>query len=161
MLAEAAEIARNTDLILEADVLVAEEENLIARERVVQLLDLLVGKRPGQVDCADLGSDMGAVRRGGDGFIGRGLGDGGNLRDLRQMRGGAHGALPRSMDETGFAAPGPSYPCAAPTAIEQRQRGRGCPLNDLASPLARAYPSTPQSENASIDRQLRVLAPGW
>ena len=62
VLAERAEIAGNADLVLEADLLVTEEDDLIACERVVQLLDLLVGERLGQVDCPDLGTDMRACR---------------------------------------------------------------------------------------------------
>src|SRR5271166_1255655 len=121
MLAELTEIAGNADLILEADLLIAEEDDLIARERVVQLLDLLVGKRTGQVDGADLGADMRARRCGGDGFIGRRVGNGGNFRDLRQMRGRAHRSLPCSMRGTGFAAH-PSYALMLRTYSGLRRR---------------------------------------
>ena len=58
MLAERTEIAGEADLILEADLLIAEEDHQIAREGIVQLLDLLVGERPGEIDLSDLGADM-------------------------------------------------------------------------------------------------------
>src|SRR5271166_608045 len=104
MLAEPTKIAGNADLVLEADFLVAEEEDLIPRERVVQLLDLLVAERSCQVDGADLGADMGARVRGGDGFIGHASGNRGDFSNLRQMRGCAHGLLPTRCARWTFGA---------------------------------------------------------
>src|SRR5262245_33323627 len=90
MCAELAEMARDPDLVLKTYFLIAEEDHLIARESVMQLLDLLVAKRLGQVDVADLGADMRARRNGSDSFVGDRLGNGRNFRDLRQMSGTAH-----------------------------------------------------------------------
>src|SRR6516165_3332319 len=93
VLAERTEMGGQPDLIVEADLLVAEEDDLIARKRVVQLLDLLVAERFGQIDAADLGADMRARGRGSDGFITRRFGKRRNFRDLWQMSGSAHGSL--------------------------------------------------------------------
>ena len=65
-----AEIAAEPDLIVEADFLVAEENDLILDECLVQLLDLLVRQRPGQIDIADFRADMPGNRLNRDGFIG-------------------------------------------------------------------------------------------
>src|ERR1700745_424560 len=96
MLAEFSKIAGDTNLVFKADLLVAEKDHLIAHESVVQLRHLLVAQRPGQIDVADFGADMRAARRGGDGLISDSLGNGCNLRNLRQMGGGTHGDFPAS-----------------------------------------------------------------
>ena len=69
MAAERAKIASKTNLIVEIDLLVAEEDHLVLDERLVKLLHLLVRQRPGQVDIADLRADMRRQRLNGDGFI--------------------------------------------------------------------------------------------
>jgi len=94
VLAEFSEIAGDTNLVFETDLLVAEEDHLIARESVVQLRHLLVAQRPCQIDVADFGADMRAARRGSDGLISDRVGSGRNLRNLRQMGGGTHGGFP-------------------------------------------------------------------
>ena len=94
MLAEPAEIAGEAYLVVQAYLLVAKEEDLVARKRVVQLLHLFVGKRAGQVEGADLGTNVGTRRRGADALVAYALGNGGDLGDLRQMRGCTHGVTP-------------------------------------------------------------------
>ena len=49
-------------LLLEVDVLVAEEDHEMAQQGVVDLLERLVAERAGEIDAADLGTDHGAQR---------------------------------------------------------------------------------------------------
>ena len=49
-------------MVVEADLLVAEEQHQVPGERAAELGQLLVAERPGEVDAADLGADMGACR---------------------------------------------------------------------------------------------------
>jgi hypothetical protein len=58
MLPDRAEIAPEPDVVVEADLLVAEKDHLVLDECPVQLLDLVVRQRPGQVDIADFGPDV-------------------------------------------------------------------------------------------------------
>ena len=69
MAAERAKITSKTNLIVEIDLLVAEEDHLVLDERLVKLLHLLVWQRPGQVNIANLRADMRRQRLNGDGFI--------------------------------------------------------------------------------------------
>ena len=49
--------------------LIAEEQNLVLRQGLMQLLDLAVAERLGQRDAFDIGTDARCHRRDGDGFI--------------------------------------------------------------------------------------------
>src|SRR5580704_10242059 len=69
MRAERPKITAQPDLIFKADLLFAEEYDLVLDKRAVQLLDLFVRQRLRQIDIADLRADM---RRDGlnrNGFI--------------------------------------------------------------------------------------------
>ena len=70
MSAERTEMARQPDLVVEADHLVAEENHLKACEGIMQLGDLLVRERLGQIDIADFGADMRTGRCDRDGLVG-------------------------------------------------------------------------------------------
>jgi hypothetical protein len=52
--------------------LIAKEQNLVLRERLVQLLDLAVAERTGELDALNQGTDAGCDRRDLDGFIAHG-----------------------------------------------------------------------------------------
>ena len=67
--AERAKIAAEPDLIVEADLLIAEKDHLVLDEGLVQLLDLIVRQRLGQIDIADFRADMRRNRLDRDGFI--------------------------------------------------------------------------------------------
>ena len=56
--AQIAEVAGEPDLVLEADLLVAEEDHLKAREGVVQFGDLLLAQGPREIDAGDLRADV-------------------------------------------------------------------------------------------------------
>ena len=53
-----AEIAHQALVRFEIDLLVAEEDDAVRDNGVVHLLHLPIGKRPRQIDIADLGADM-------------------------------------------------------------------------------------------------------
>ena len=63
MVADGAEVFRQPRMVLEADLLVAEEQHQVFREGAAELAQRFRVERPGQVDIADLGADMGARRR--------------------------------------------------------------------------------------------------
>src|SRR6202140_2841692 len=69
MLADGAEIAAEPDVVVKADLLVAKEYLLVLNERLVQLLDLIVRQRPGQIDFADLRADVRRQRLDSNGFV--------------------------------------------------------------------------------------------
>jgi hypothetical protein len=58
MLADRAEIVPEPDVVVEADLLVAEEDRLVLDERPVQFLELVVRQRLGQVEGAAAGADL-------------------------------------------------------------------------------------------------------
>jgi hypothetical protein len=52
--------------------LIAKEQDLMLRKRLVQLLDLAIAKRIGERQAVDLGANAGRDRRDIDGFIAHG-----------------------------------------------------------------------------------------
>src|SRR6266851_8999283 len=69
MAAQRTEMAGDPDLIVEADALIAEEDHQVVGESLMELGNLLIGQRPGQVDVPDLGPDMRRARRDADRLI--------------------------------------------------------------------------------------------
>jgi hypothetical protein len=59
MAAQRAKIAAQADLILEIDLLIAEEDHLVLDERLVQLLDLFVRQWLGEINIADFRANVG------------------------------------------------------------------------------------------------------
>jgi hypothetical protein len=53
--------------------LIAKEQNLVLRQRLMQLVDLTVAKRFRQRDALDTGADTGRNRCDADGFIAHGI----------------------------------------------------------------------------------------
>ena len=70
---ERAEAAREGDVLLGGDVLVAEENDLVLEQRPMDLVERLVVYRLGQGDAVDLGPDRRAQRLGRDAAIGLSL----------------------------------------------------------------------------------------
>ena len=58
MLLEHAEAARERDLLLRSQLLVAEEDHLVVEETAGDLHERIVGQRLRQVDAGDLGPEM-------------------------------------------------------------------------------------------------------
>ena len=94
MLAERAEIAGDADLILETDLLVAEENHLETGEGIVQFFHLLVAQRCGEIDPADLGADMRTGRRCRNRLILNADAVRGDLGNLRKMGGSTYSQAP-------------------------------------------------------------------
>ena len=69
---ELAEIAAEPLVGLSVHRLIAKEQNLVLRERLVQFLDLAVAERIGKSDALDQGTDARCDRRDLDGFIAHG-----------------------------------------------------------------------------------------
>ncbi len=67
---QVAKVAAEPLLLIEVDPLVAEEQNLMFRQRGVKLLDLPVAERGSQVDVGDLGADDRGKRLHLDGVVG-------------------------------------------------------------------------------------------
>ena len=65
-----AEAAREGDVLLGGDVLVAEEDDLELQQRAMDLVEGLVVDRLGQVDAAELGADRRAQRLNAEMVIG-------------------------------------------------------------------------------------------
>jgi hypothetical protein len=64
-----AEMTGQSHVLRQVDRLVAKEDHAEFRERVMQLLDLAVRERPGEIDVADLRADMGRERVDADGLV--------------------------------------------------------------------------------------------
>ena len=73
MPADGAEIFGESGVVVEADLLVAEEQHQVFGKGAAELGELLPFQRPGEIDIADLGADMGAVGDDLDGPVGRGV----------------------------------------------------------------------------------------
>src|SRR5882757_7065067 len=70
---QVAEQAAEGDVLVERDHLVAEEDHRVLGQRAMDLVLLAVGKRPAEIDAADLRADDRRQLVDGDGLVGRAL----------------------------------------------------------------------------------------